>query len=68
MGAGGGGGNSNSSNSGGASNIHMGSMGNHSHHNIHGHTLNLTHNHHLPRPNSTGQLTPTPGNWHPILL
>lgn len=59
----GGGGNSNSSNSGGPTNIHLGSMGNHPHHPCH--TLNLTHNLHLSRPNSTGQLTPTPGSVTP---
>lgn len=44
-----------------SNNLHLNTLG-HTHQHIHGHTLNLTHGHHnLPRPNSTGQLTPTPG-------
>lgn len=44
------------------SNIHLNTLG-HSHQHLHGHTLNLTHggHHSIPRPSSTGQLTPTPG-------
>lgn len=45
-----------------SSNIHLNTIG-HSHQHLHGHTLNLTHagHHNIPRPSSTGQLTPTPG-------
>ncbi|GLV45047.1 Myocyte enhancer factor 2 [Carabus blaptoides fortunei] len=59
VGSGGGTGGTSSS---GNNNIHLGTIGSHSHQHMHSHTLNLTHNHHtLSRPNSTGQLTPTPG-------
>lgn len=55
--------NSSSGGSSGSNNIHLNAIS-HSHQHVHSHTLNLTHPHHtLPRPNSTGQLTPTPGEY-----